>query len=212
MGGNLTFYTINYCYNRLHRIDAVEGFAPDDNLENKAAEQRKNCENKKAHFEEPDKAEKTNGDPNTENLNKTKNKKQSNVDDTDEEFDRSTREILRKHFGLSEQELDRLDIGATKREPPPGYGLNEHDPLYQGLNTAGDATDWRDYMKKTYEKNKNTWEKIRNNRVESAVNSSRYNIKPQKEDHYGTKIVLIILTSAIILGYREFSFERKDGS
>ena len=188
----------------------MEGFAPDENLKKKTAEQRKDFENKKSNFEEPDKAEKTNVDHNTEKLNKTENKKESTVDDGDEEFDRSTREILKKHFGLSDQELDRLEIGAVKREPRPSKGLNEHDPLYQGLNTAGNAIDWRDYMKKTYEKNKNTWDKIRNNRMESAVNSSRYNIKTEKEDHYGTKIVLLILTSAIVLGYREFSFERRE--
>ena len=145
-------------------------------------------------------------------MNKTKNKEQSNVDGRDEEFDKNTREILKKHFGLSDGELDRLEIGATKRKSEPGYGLNEHDPLYQGLNTAGDATDWRDYMKKSYEKNKTTWEKLKNNRIESAVNSSRYNIKKQKEDNYGIKIVFVILISALVLGYREFSFERKDDS
>ena len=192
---------------RLHRIDAVEGFAPEENLKSKTAEGRNDFENKKASFNEH---ESRNDPPNTdENLNKTKNKEQSN---DDEEFDKNTREILKKHFGLSDQELDRLDIGATKRKSEPGHRLNEHDPLYQGLNTAGDATDWRDYMKKSYEKNKDTWEKIRNNRMESAVNSSRYNIKQEKEDHYGTKIVCMILISAMVLGYREFSFERKDNS
>ena len=167
-------------------------------------------ENKKANLDEHDKAESTNDVPNTEeNLNKTKKKEQSNAD---EEFEKNTREILRQHFGLSDQELDRLEIGATKRKSEPGSGLSEHDPLYQGLNTAGDATDWQDYLKKSYEKNKDTWHQIRNNRLESAINSSRYHIRQQKEDHYGTKIVLVILISAILLGYREFSFERKDDS
>ena len=144
-------------------------------------------------------------------MNKTKDKKPSdNVkNDTDEEFEKNTREILKKHFGLSDRELDRLEIGASQRSSEPGHGLNEQDPLYQGLNTAGDATDWRDYVKKSYEKNKTTWQNIRTSRMESAVNSSRYNIKKQKEDHYGTKIVFMILISAIVLGYREFSFERK---
>merc|ERR1711874_955603 len=125
--------------------------------------------------------------------NKTKNKEQSNVDGSEEEFDKNTREILKKHFGLSDRELDRLEIGSTKRKSEPGPGLNEHDPLYQGLNSARDATDWRDYVKKSFEKNKTTWDKMRNNRMESVVNSSRYNIKKQKEDHYGTKIVFMIL-------------------
>ena len=75
----------------------MEGFAPDENLKKKTAEQRKDFENKKSNFEELDKAEKTNVDPNTENVNKTENKKQSTVVDGDEEFDRSTREILKKH-------------------------------------------------------------------------------------------------------------------
>ena len=193
----------------------MDGFAPEENLEDKTSERRQDFKNKNANFEEHHKTEKKDGETNADgNLNDNKNQKQSNTDndDREEEFEKNTREILKKQFGLSDSELDRLEIGANKRKSEPGFGLNEHDPLYQGLNTAGDATDWRDYMKKTYEKNKNTWERIRNNRVESAVNSSRYNIKAQKEDHYGTKIVLMILTSAIILGYREFSFERKDDS
>jgi len=196
---------------RLHRIDAVEGFAPEENIEDKTAEGRNEFENKKSKLDEHDKAENNNDETKTEETktNKTKNKEQSNVD---EEFDKNTREILKKHFGLSDRELDRLEIGATKRKSEPGYGLNEHDPLYQGLNTAGDAIDWRDYMKKSYEKNKTSWQKMKNSRMESAVNSSRYNIKKQKEDHYGTKIVFMILISALVLGYREFSFERKDDS
>ena len=131
--------------------------------------------------------------------------------DQEIEFERSTRDILKNHFGLSDQELDRLDIGTTgKEDRQHGFrqeGLNHNDPIYEGLNSARDATDWRDYVKKTYKKNKETWSRLKHNRVESSVNSNRYNIGVQKEDNYGVKIVLVILTSAVILGYREFYFE-----
>ena len=142
--------------------------------------------------------------------NETKSSKDEG--DSEKEFEKSTRDILKKHFGLSDMELDRLDIGSkkeNKQQREYRQTLNDNDPLYQGMKTAADATDWRDYVKKTYRRNKETWDKLKTNRIENPVNSDRYNIGVQKEDHYGTKIVVIILISAMILGYREFRLDKR---
>ena len=145
---------------------------------------------------------------------KGKKHNQSDTEDSEKEFEKNTRDILKNHFGLSEEELDRLDIGGsgkkTRGRDDRSHGLHRNDPLYHGLKSGADAIDWRDYVKKTYEKNKDTWAKLKTNRIENAVNSDRYNIRVQKEDHYGTKIVIVILLSAIVLGYRELSLERKN--
>ena len=198
---------------RLHRIDAVEGFDTTDKIKKEKSPERENKENleflHKKRKDQPIKEGAEEGKKEAKSNSETKSSQDD--DDSEKEFEKSTRDILKKHFGLSDLELDRLDIGSKKENQQQReyrQTLNDNDPLYQGMKTAADATDWRDYVTKTYRRNKETWDKLKTNRIDNPVNSDRYNIGVQKEDHYGTKIVLIILISAIILGYREFRLDK----
>ena len=72
-------------------------------------------------------------------------------------MEQDTRNILKNHFGMTDEELDRLDIGAkkceNKTEPSENNQKKEeyhpHDPLYSGLKTERTATHWRDFMEKS---------------------------------------------------------------
>ena len=128
---------------RLHRPDAVEDFDIND-IKNgsKPSEEKGHHNPVNQHQESPKK-------------NQAK----------DEEFERSTRDILKKHFGVSDEELDRLDIGAEMNHKKPKSENEERprDEFFEGLKTSEDATSWRDFLLKAKNRSTERWNKLRYN-------------------------------------------------
>jgi len=169
---------------RLHRPDAVEDFDINDVKNGSKPSEEKGHHNPfNQHQESPKK-------------NQAK----------DEEFERSTRDILKKHFGVSDEELDRLDIGAEMNHKKPKSEKEEipRDEFFEGLKTSDDATSWRDFLLKAKNRSTERWNKLRNDRIESPQTSKKYNIgPPQAEDNFGAKLVVVLLLAAAIMGYSE---------
>jgi len=168
---------------RLHRPDAVEDFDVSGIKNNSKPDENKgNQEPFNSHQE-----------------SQRKNKAR------DEEFERSTRDILKNHFGVSDEELDRLDIGAeVKHKNTESEKVEKHaDDFYAGLKTSQDATSWRDFLLKAKKRSTERLNKLRNDRIESPQTSKKYNISPQAEDNFGAKLVAVLLLVAAVMGYSE---------
>ena len=126
-----------------------------------------------------------------------------------DDFDQDTRNILKNHFGMSDEELDRLDIGKGFKKDSQGANTGgdmdfKHDPLFTGMkDTSKDATNWRDFLKKASKNTNEKWEQLKNDRVDSPQNSKRYSIE---EDKHGEKFVLLLLLIAASLMYNEFKY------
>ena len=179
---------------RLHRPDAVDDFVK--------------------FTQEEDKSERTDSDE-TKSSDKSKRKTESSED----EFERNTRNVLKNHFGMSDEELDRLDIGTEKRksrsnprderrryQKTPDTDFSRDDQFMAGLNTSRDATSWRDFLNRAEKNYSERIKQMKNNRVESVQTSKKYNIEKQ---NHGEKFVLLILLAFIILGYSEYRYETK---
>merc|ERR1712025_70126 len=114
--------------------------------------------------------------------------------------------ILKEKFGMSDEDLDRLDFGGTPfdkkkkgtkktRGSEPGMDF-QRDQFFAGMkNTSEDATSWKDFVKKAHKSSTDRWEQLKNNRVDSVQTSKRYNI--EKESNFGAKLVLFLVLSAI---------------
>jgi len=168
---------------RLHRPDAVEDFDVSGIKNNSKPDENKgNQEPFNQHQE-----------------SQRKNKAR------DEEFERSTRDILKNHFGVSDEELDRLDIGAeVKHKKTESEKVEKHaDDFYAGLKISEDATSWRDFLLKAKKRSTERLNKLRNDRIESPQTSKKYNISPQAEDNFGAKLVAVLLLVAAVMGYSE---------
>ena len=179
---------------RLHRPDAVDDFVK--------------------FTQEEEKSERTDSDE-TKSSDTSKRRTESSED----EFERNTRNVLKNHFGMSDEELDRLDIGTEKRESrsnprderrryqkTPDTDFSRDDQFMAGLNTSRDATSWRDFLNRAEKNYSERIKQMKNNRVESVQTSKKYNIEKQ---NHGEKFVLLILLAFMILGYSEYRYETK---
>jgi len=169
---------------RMHRPDACEDFQPGD-----ISEEMKSTSGKSE-------------ESSNENMGKdsgTRNDPYKDRKYSDEDFDRDTRNILKEKFGMSDEDLDRLDFGGTPfdkkkkgtkktRGSEPGMDF-QRDQFFAGMkNTSEDATSWKDFVKKAHKSSTDRWEQLKNNRVDSVQTSKRYNI--EKESNFGAKLVL----------------------
>ena len=194
---------------QLHRPDAADDFYPSNS---KLEEDEKRDEKKK---EEPQSQNNQSSRPKRPNFSK---------DDIEKEFEKNTRDVLKNHFGMTDEELDRLDIGAdkSKQKSKKRHPRNESQKEEQkqpdddwsrdvefmgGLNTSKDATNWKDFLTRAEKNYSARWEKIKNNRVESVQSSKKYNIEPDK---HGEKFVLILLIAFMMLGYNEYTYSKME--
>lgn len=186
---------------RMHRPDACEDFHSADTNQEK---------------------EPVSGEGSTNNTGKsdtTSNRRNDSFKEKkypDEDFDKATRNILKEKFGMSDEDLDRLDFGGTPldnkkksskhpRGPEPNMDF-KRDPFYAGMkDTSKDATSWKDFVKKAHQNSTERWEQLKNNRVDSVQTSKRYNI--DKESNVGAKLVVFLVISAIYMGYSEFKYQ-----
>ena len=186
---------------RLHRPDAVEDF---DVPDHEFSEEFKS-ETKKSSTENNSD---TNRNYSSTSFESGKRKEKSPPPKNDD-FDQDTRNILKNHFGMSDAELDRLDIGKGFKKDSQGANTGgdmdfKHDPLFTGMkDTSKDATNWRDFLKKASKNTNEKWEQLKNDRVDSPQNSKRYSIE---EDKHGEKFVLLLLLIAASLMYNEFKY------
>ena len=186
---------------RLHRPDAVEDF---DVPDHEFSEEFKS-ETKKSSTENNSD---TNRNYSSTSFESGKRKEKSPLPKNDD-FDQDTRNILKNHFGMSDEELDRLDIGKGFKKDSQGANTGgdmdfKHDPLFTGMkDTSKDATNWRDFLKKASKNTNEKWEQLKNDRVDSPQNSKRYSIE---EDKHGEKFVLLLLLIAASLMYNEFKY------
>lgn len=139
---------------RMHRPDAAEDFHVNKSDIN---EPRK----------DPDQSE---SDP-KENKNK-------------EAMDKQTRDILKNQFGMSDEELDRLDIGADPRKNVSRKNLGrrklhddmQQDPFFAGIDPTRDATSWTEYLNRSMKESEEKMEQLKKDSLDSSKISEKYHI------------------------------------
>ena len=150
---------------------------------------------------------------NSESKDQRTDSEPSGTSENKEEIDKQTRDILKDQFGMSDEELDRLNIGADPRrnqatENPGRRRLSEdmrHDPFFAGMDPTSDATSWTDYLKRSKQKSEERFEKLKNESLDTSnLTSKKYHIDYKKEGRLMEKIVMSIVVFVAALAYAEY--------
>jgi hypothetical protein len=92
------------------------------------------------------------------------------------ELARLTREVMINQFGMTEKSyeemIERNNIQNMGRKTGADSNPSHSDPLYEGLDSSRDAADWRSFMGRSIQGNKDKWERIREAREDSSFNNS----------------------------------------
>ena len=150
-----------------------------------------------------------NNDPRTDPSESASNSK-GNKDK--EEMDKQTRDILKAQFGMTDEELDRLDIGADPRKNesranPGRRKLSEdmqQDPFFAGMDPTRDATSWTEYLNRSKMQSEEKLEQLKKERLDSSKISEKYHINQKKEERLSQIVFLLLVVVASSLVFVEY--------
>ena len=129
-----------------------------------------------------------------------------------EAMDKQTRDILKAQFGMSDEELDRLEIGAdprknVSRKNPGRRKLNddmEQDPFFAGMDPTRDATSWTEYLNRSIKQSEEKMEHLQRESLDSSKISEKYHINDKKEEKLSRKLFLVFVIVASSLAFVEY--------
>ena len=130
------------------------------------------------------------------------------------EQERLMREVMMKQFGISEKKVEEMmdqSRSRSNRTDRVDSESSERDPFYQGLNSSKDAPDWRTFMGRTIQGNKEKWEQRREGRIDSMHNSSpKHGVDGKTEGKFFVNYILVIVCSSVILLSLEYKYRDLD--
>ena len=129
-----------------------------------------------------------------------------------EAMDKQTRDILKNQFGMSDEELDRLDIGADPRKNVSRKNLGrrklhddmQQDPFFAGIDPTRDATSWTEYLNRSMKESEEKMEQLKKDSLDSPKFSEKYHINDKREEKLSRKLFLLFVIVASSLAFVEY--------
>ena len=129
-----------------------------------------------------------------------------------EEMDKQTRDILKAQFGMTDEELDRLEIGADPRrnESRANQGRRkltedmQQDPFFAGMDPTRDAKSWSEFLNRSKKQSEEKLEQLKKESPDSSKISEKYHINQKKEEKLSLILFLLLLVVASSLAFVEY--------
>ena len=129
-----------------------------------------------------------------------------------EAMDKQTRDILKNQFGMSDEELDRLDIGADPRKNVSRKNLGrrklhddmQQDPFFAGIDPTRDATSWTENLSRSMKESEEKMEQLKKDSLDSSKISEKYHINDKREEKLSRKLFLLFVIVASSLAFVEY--------
>jgi len=122
---------------------------------------------------------------------------------------RLEKKVMMEQLGISEEKYNQImeeTVRSHMKQRNQGH-FNERDNFYDGLNSSNDAADWRSFMGKTYESNKDKWERVREGR--NITNKSyKHGLDVKSERNFGNIFVLTLACCTVVLMGLELSHSK----
>jgi len=113
------------------------------------------------------------------------------------------KKVMIEQLGLTEERYNQIMDEERQLKTSQGHA-RERDVFYDGLDSSKDAADWRSMMGRTYESNKEKWERVKEGR-NNMNNSPKHGVHIGLEKKFGVILVLTVVCSSVVLFSSEFS-------
>ena len=163
----------------------------------------------------PDAAEDFHADKSDEirtDPDQTKSESNSKENKDKDEMDKQTRDILKAQFGMTDEELDRLEIGADprKNESRANFGRRkltedmQQDPFFAGMDPTRDAKSWSEFLVRSRKQSEERLEQLKKESLDSSKISEKYHINQKKEEQLSKILFLLLVVVASSLTFVEY--------